>query len=276
MTQMTQMTQVNSGQGNTNNCPDFSKRGRKWCFTLNNWTEEKYDSITQYIIEASKYYIVGKEVGASGTPHLQGYIEFKSQRSFSSIQKKLMGSHIEIAKGNAKSNFEYCSKDGDYITNMVDYKPKEKIIDPLDGLTLHTYQKDILELIKTGDDDRSIRWYYENNGNVGKSALCKHICINYDALILSGKQNDMYNAILLYNEKKGHYPKTIIIDIPRSQKDYISYGGIESIKNGCFYSGKYEGGMVVMNCPTVIVMANQEPDYDTMSMDRWKVVNVSI
>lgn len=69
----------------------------------------------------------------------------------------------------------------------------------------------------------------------------------------------------------GRPPKIIIIDIPRYNMDYISYGGMEEIKNGCFFSSKYEGGMVLMNSPHVIVFANQPPDEGMMSKDRWKV-----
>lgn len=272
---MTQTKQVETGLGNTILTPAIAKNNRKYCFTLNNYTEDNYETIISYLKRESKEYIVGKEVGLSGTPHLQGFILFKCARSFKSVQKNLYGSHIEVAKGTAKANFEYCSKDGNYVTNM-DYEPVEKIIDPLDGKKLYPYQEEILNFCKNGDDDRSIRWYYEKIGNVGKSALCKHICMNYKAIVLSGKSSDMANGILKYKENNKRSPKIIIIDIPRSNTGYISYGGIEMIKNGCFYSSKYEGGMLLMNNPVVIVLSNNEPDYSKMSNDRFKVTEIFV
>lgn len=42
----------------------------------------------------------------------------------------------------------------------------------------------------------------------------------------------------------------------------------------CFYSGKYEGGMVVGNNPHLLVFANIEPDTKKMSDDRFIVQNI--
>ena len=56
--------------------------------------------------------------------------------------------------------------------------------------------------------------------------------------------------------------------------DYLSYTGIEEVKNGCFFSQKYESAMVVMPYPTIIVFANEEPCYGKMSQDRWRVQQI--
>lgn len=85
---------------------------RAYTFTLNNYSEEEYKSILSI---KAKYIVVGKEVGDSGTPHLQGYVYYANARSFVSVCKGLPRAHVEVAVAGATSNFEYCSKDGDFV-----------------------------------------------------------------------------------------------------------------------------------------------------------------
>lgn len=82
---------------------------RSWCFTLNNFTEEEITSIGAI---KCKYVIYGKELGANGTPHLQGYICFANACSLKALKKKIPRAHLEPAKGDAASNIAYCSKEG--------------------------------------------------------------------------------------------------------------------------------------------------------------------
>jgi len=82
---------------------------RTFSFTLNNWTEE---DCTRLQALEHKYLLYGKEVGDSGTPHLQGMITFKNQRSVKAVIKSMTGCHIEAAKDSA-ALVEYCKKDGD-------------------------------------------------------------------------------------------------------------------------------------------------------------------
>lgn len=273
MTQMTQMTQEDLVGGNTYTPTLNLIRSRKWCFTLNNYEDNSEEKIVTQL--HNDLYIIGKEIGESGTPHLQGYLEFKNARSFASVKKILPSAHIEKARGTRKDNFIYCSKEGNYITNITDIILPKKVKDPLDGKTLYRWQKDIINLIKTEPDDRTINWFWEADGNKGKTSLCKHLCMTTNCIILNGKANDMFNGIIDWKMKKGDYPEIIIIDIPRCNIEYVSWTAIEKIKDGLFYSGKYEGGMVVMNPPHIICMANSEPPREKLSLDRWNIIEVS-
>lgn len=89
-------------------------RTRKYCFTINNYTDEDILHLDKVKDEAT-YLIYGKEVGEENTPHLQGFIYFKIVKSFNQIKKMLPRAHIEKAKGSVLQNYEYCSKDGDYV-----------------------------------------------------------------------------------------------------------------------------------------------------------------
>lgn len=85
------------------------------CFTLNNWTEEEFKSIGKW--KGVKYLVVGKEVGENGTPHLQGYVEWKSTKLWTTVHNKLPRAHWE-GKSNLstpKQAAEYCKKDGKFF-----------------------------------------------------------------------------------------------------------------------------------------------------------------
>lgn len=45
------------------------------------------------------------------TPHVQGYVEFKSAKRLSTLKKWLPRAHFEKAKGSAEDNIKYCSKE---------------------------------------------------------------------------------------------------------------------------------------------------------------------
>lgn len=94
-----------------------NKQGKHWCFTTNNYTE---DDEIQLLRDAAQdqgvlYVVVGRETGESGTPHLQGYVQFSKRVYFGRLKTFCpQGSHIESAKGTPKQASEYCKKDGDY------------------------------------------------------------------------------------------------------------------------------------------------------------------
>lgn len=87
-------------------------RLRNFVFTLNNYTPQHLDDLRDW--DVYKYLIYGKEVGESGTPHLQGYCELKTQLSFSTIKKKFSTMHLEKRKGTPQQAADYCKKDGDF------------------------------------------------------------------------------------------------------------------------------------------------------------------
>lgn len=87
-------------------------RSKRWCFTLNNYTEEEESQVRCLVSEGScRYIIVGREVGESGTPHLQGYLETNGKMSLSSMKKILSRCHWTKANGSAQSNRTYCTKE---------------------------------------------------------------------------------------------------------------------------------------------------------------------
>ncbi len=86
-------------------------RSRGFVFTLNNYSET--DAAEVFKLQ-SKYCIIGKEVGETGTPHLQGYIQYNGQKSVRELRGAIPRAHIEAAKGSPLQNKKYCEKGGDF------------------------------------------------------------------------------------------------------------------------------------------------------------------
>lgn len=84
---------------------------RSYVFTLNNYCD---DDITNIQKIECPYLIYGKEVGESGTPHLQGFIHFENPRTIKGLKKVkgLEKAHLEVAIA-PKEAIVYCKKDGD-------------------------------------------------------------------------------------------------------------------------------------------------------------------
>jgi len=96
-------------------------KAKRWVFTLNNYTE--LDCAHFETMEAD-YLIFGKEVGDSGTPHLQGYVELKTRKRMTELKKLFSGNtsqrtHWDIALGDGESNRVYCSKSNDFFEKGV-------------------------------------------------------------------------------------------------------------------------------------------------------------
>lgn len=85
-------------------------------FTLNNPTDLELQQIREYADKDMKYMVFGHEIGESGTPHLQGYIELFGAMSISAIKKRfryLERAHLEVRMGTRQQAIQYCIKDGE-------------------------------------------------------------------------------------------------------------------------------------------------------------------
>lgn len=91
--------------------PEKLKRYRTWCGTGNNYTEESYQAL---LALDCKHLVVGKEVGASGTPHLQFCITFTSAISFATCKDRIPGCHLSRALMVPQA-IEYCKKEGNFF-----------------------------------------------------------------------------------------------------------------------------------------------------------------
>lgn len=84
-----------------------TKQGKYWCATLNNYTQEEEDyiigrcTLTPQPTPAITYAVIGREVGKTGTRHLQCYFEFSQRVRLSGLRKLLPRAHWERRRANA-------------------------------------------------------------------------------------------------------------------------------------------------------------------------------
>jgi len=105
----------------------YADKHRGFTLTLNNYTDDEYNKLKSMAQRHTEKWIIGKEVGEKcGTPHLQGYIYFKNARKYDSMKKtiiKTIGSErctVLRAKGNPNQNYDYCSKEGNFLCEGYD------------------------------------------------------------------------------------------------------------------------------------------------------------
>ncbi len=263
--------------GNTNSpSAPPSYKGRAYFITWNNYEEVELEQLEQWFEDNTEEFHSQKEIGESGTPHIQGAFRFKNPRSFRAVLAELHGIskkiHLEICR-NFKKCMDYCSKEETRVGSGPSNK-KPAIKDPLNGHEMREWQQEVLDILEGPVDDRKVYWYTDKEGGKGKTTLAKSICLRYkNALYAGGKCADVKCALAKMIEK-GQYPPVIIFDFVRSNETFISYEAIETVKNGIFFNGKYESGMVVYDVPHVIVFANFDPEERKLSADRWVIRNI--
>lgn len=251
--------------------PKKPNESLNFCFTFNNYDDSKLNEYNKALYALGKV-IYCKEVGDSGTPHLQGFLSLPKKKSINSVVNLvgIRGIHFIQCRGSDKQNIAYCTKTGTEI-----YSNFYEALEPLSVISvLRPWQLELEKLlVGSCDNDRLIHWYWESIGNVGKSAFCKYLIHKYKAIYIDeGKKADLMNII--FNVEVINSKSIICIDIPRDNGNKCSYKSLESIKNGIICNTKYETGSRIFNSPHVVVFSNLPPEEDRMSADKWHIVEI--
>lgn len=130
-----------------------------------------------------------------------------------------------------------------------------------------------IQIIEGESDKRSIHWFWEEVGNVGKSWLGKWAMATGLAYTVkqAGGARD-FATIVAGALDSGWNEKCMIFDLPRRAEEHSIYVPIENCLDGMVTTTKYAGGTKVFNEPVVVVFANFPPNRNgTLSADRWKV-----
>lgn len=93
--------------------PTREPRSRAYCFTCPNYNDVNREHLAGLERDGFAKYVCyqGERSPTTDTPHLQGYIVLSNPRTFNGT-RELLGArfHLEIARGSAEQNIEYCSK----------------------------------------------------------------------------------------------------------------------------------------------------------------------
>jgi Putative viral replication protein len=296
-------------------------RARSWCFTINNYNDVDQQRLRSLGGDAGLTYLIfGRERGTTGTPHLQGYIQFRNAKVFA-VVKRIVGerAHLEKSFASPDSAATYCKKEGDYeefgtapvgsgkrtdliefidwlqslenrpslreiiiafpalynrsgtrLWDFVDAHVPRTALVPVENVVLREWQQDLVSDLGDGVDDRTISFYVDPVGNTGKSFICRYLMTVRDDVqcLRIGKRDDLAHAI---DQTK----KVFLIDVPRSQMQFLQYSILEMLKDRTVFSPKYHSGMKVLSTtPFVIVFCNENPDMEALSEDRYDIKQI--
>ena len=264
---------LGGGGGNTHSPPLIKEsqvpKRKIHFFTINNYTESFLGGLLLFFNAHAKKYQIQEETGENGTPHLQGVVMFDKECRSTIWDTKSLG-HYEKLKGKFEDAVIYCSK-AETRSGRQFSKGLPKPIKIIENL--YDWQQKIEDIYLGEPDDRKIYWFWEINGNIGKSAFVKYMVVKHKCLFCDGgKKADLIN--LVFNNDMDEC-KCVIWDLPRSTKGNISYSTLESIKNGMVCNTKYETGVKFFNSPHIFVFANYPPEKpEELSADRWVITEL--
>lgn len=270
------------GGGNTNPPPKKQVCPCKnWCFTLFNISDDDLILFLKNVrnVDSAKVLVGGVEVcPETGRLHRHGVLSFEvKKRPVGLFDDKSI--HFEKMKGTLPLALKYCVKDGE-PSYVCDFSMPRNLV-PVSVLRedqLNAWELKVNTILDGDPCKRSIFWFYSKWGNVGKTTFCKYLYKKHEGniVIIGGKSADSKNCVASFMaDNDNRAPGIVILPIPRSfDSEYLSYEGMESVKDMFFYSGKYEGAMVCDNPPHFFVFGNCRPNRSKCSEDRWRVFEI--
>lgn len=228
---------------------------------------------TKFIYQLEK----GKE---SGRLHFQGRCTLKDKTRLVTLAKKwqpeLPGIHLS-PEVDEQGSTRYSGKCETRIEGPWAF-PREIAHPPKKYLTydqLWDWQRRIVDLVKQPcEENRYIRWFYDDKGCSGKSVLTDYITKYHGAEDFSW--NDTRH--ILYAVVEAGPKPCYIFDMTRSKPKESGlddiFSALESIKNGRVRSSMYKNQKMEMAPPHVLVFANFAPPKEKLSNDRLKIYQV--
>lgn len=284
-------------------------RARHWCFTLNNYNTENIERLARLEGEVD-YLVYGKEVGESGTPHLQGFVSFGTRVRRSTAIQKVGQAHFSVAR-HIQASIDYCKKDGDFVelgtppggqgrrNDLDEFKAAVKggcydmkqLRDDFSEVVAK-FPKFCNDFIVDNMPKKEVvshelrAWQQQLYNDLKRAPDQRTITFIVDLDGNSGKSWFCHyyaslhdNAQVLLPGKKADMTyvlnptiRVLFVDAPRSkQGEFLQYDFLEECKNGFVFSPKYESMVKRLDDIHVVVMMNERPDDTKLSRDRYDI-----
>ncbi|AXQ66259.1 MAG: putative viral replication protein [Circoviridae sp.] len=241
-------------------------RLRNFVFTLNNYKDADIKYLKHY---ECNYLVYGKEIGESGTPHLQGYVELSKQRSFKSVAKEMKW-HIEARRGTQAQAIKYCKKDGDITERGLPrlQGKRNDIVDLMDSV-----RKDVKEIDCFEDHPNAMFKYWK------AAARYRHLVESQDKSFEKCLVTVIYGEPGVGKSKAARWLDPNLYEVPNNDcKWFDGYAGEETILlddysgqcdyryflkllDGYKFNVPVKGGFVWKRWKHVIITTNILPQY---------------
>jgi len=133
------------------------------------------------------------------------------------------------------------------------------------------WQLELMQELDEDPDDRSIKFYVDEEGGKGKSWFQDHAYSEWPdrvQLMSVGKIADL--ACSIETDKD-----IFLFNVGRDCMQYLQYPILESLKDRKVFSPKYQSRMKILEKrPHVIVFCNEAPDMTKLTQDRYNIVNL--
>lgn len=257
--------------GNTIHPPIKKERSnqlKNWFFTWNNYPGE-WETILLPVFNICEKYSVQPEIGASGTPHLQGCLTLKKAMRWTELNLP-REIHWEATRNSAAAQ-AYCAKSETRAgPTMSKGMPRDLRLISI----LLPWQQKCLDICSSEPDFRTVFWIWESVGNVGKSQFARYMHATRRALVVRGGEAKDLLYIVNTTEDLDTIT-TVIWDLPRAIAGHVSWNAIEQIKDGLITNTKYESGSRVVPPMHVVIFSNFPPaNRGDISADRLKVFSI--
>jgi len=283
----------------------MNSRGKHWSFTLNNYTDEQLARFSQPL-PGTTHHVIGLEVSASGTPHLQGHVSMTIVKRFSWMTNWIPGAHITSSRNLAHA-IAYCKKDGDFRefgspptgagarSDLDAFKASVKsgVVDFIELREIHSdviakYPQFCFQYVRDQSPQPILEvfplrpWQAYLNEALNREPDSRTIYFCVDEVGNAGKTwfakyycSRHPTAQYLEPGKKADMAyalqdnlRVLFIDVTRQAQEHFQYSFFESVKNGMVFSPKYVSQMRRFPNVHVAVMMNQKPNESMLSADR--------
>lgn len=225
-----------------------------------------FDALVNRCEELCERFVIGNETGQGGYEHYQIRVVFKAPKELATVRNQFADVcdciHWTKTSKNGR-NFEYVKKEGKFFCSWEGALRKFAL------LNLNEWQSQAQEFWNN-QNERQI-CVIQGEGNDGKSWFAKYMEATHQADVCPVTDGDPSNYIE-YCQK--HPCKGYIFDVPRAdsiKSKKAMWRAIEQIKNGLLYDRRYTSTKTWIEPPRIIVFANDLPDRENLSADRWQI-----